>query len=128
MAKILIVDDDRLVRETAQTIFRAKGHEVTAVADGTSGIQAARHGAFDVVIVDVFMPGVDGLQVIGAIREAHPRLPMIAASGFMFGGDCPAMPNFDAMAHEAGATATLYKPFRADELLRAIESALAAAV
>jgi CheY-like chemotaxis protein len=52
---------------------------------------------------------------------------VIAASGFMFGGNCPEMPNFDAMAAEAGASASLYKPFKPKDLLQAIQKTLAAA-
>ena len=124
MPKILIIDDDRLVREAAQAVFRAKGYEAAAAADGKSGIQAARAGRFDVAIVDLFMPGMDGLQVMDAIRKIHPDMPIIAASGFMFGGSCPTMPNFDAIATEAGASGTLYKPFRSDDLVRAVEAAI----
>jgi len=48
-------------------------------------------------------------------------MPVITASGFMFGGECPEMPNFDAMAAEAGASATLYKPFKPKDLLQVIQ-------
>jgi len=127
MAHILIIDDDRLVRDTAKAICRAKGYDVTLAENGKSGVETARAGHFDAVIVDLFMPDMDGLQVIGAICQAKPGLPMIAASGFMFKNDCPEMPNFDAMALEAGAVATLYKPFRPETLMRAIETAMARA-
>ncbi len=127
MASILVIDDDRLVREATETVLRAKGHHVTAAADGESGVAAARSGAFDVAIVDLFMPDIDGLKVMGAIRAANPALPMIAASGFMFGGECPTMPNFESMAAEAGAGFTLYKPFRPDVLLQAVANAIAKA-
>lgn len=127
MPRILIVDDDKLVREATQILLRSKGYEVTAAEDGKSGIEAARNGQFDLAIVDLFMPDMDGLKVMQAIRLANPTIPMIAASGFMFGGtrdEHPSMPGFEAMAAEAGATFTLYKPFRPNEVLRTIEQAL----
>jgi CheY-like chemotaxis protein len=124
MPKILIIDDDRLVRESARIIFNVKGYEVVVAEDGKSGIELAQSDQFDLAIVDLFMPGMDGLQVIEAIRKSNPNIPMIAASGFMFGGDCPTMPNFEAMASEAGAISTLYKPFRPDALLQAAEKAI----
>jgi len=127
MPSILIIDDDHMVREAAQILLHAKGYNVVAAADGKSGIEAACTGKFDVAIVDLFMPDLDGLQVIDAIRQGNPNLPMIAASGFMFGSECPSMPNFEAMAAEAGAAFTLYKPFRPDTLLQAIASAIAQA-
>jgi CheY-like chemotaxis protein len=126
MANILIVDDDKMVREAARIVLQAKGYEVEVAADGKSGIEAAKAGSFDVAIVDLFMPDLDGLQVMEAIRKLLPKMPMIAASGFMFGGNAPpSMPNFATMAAEAGATVTLYKPFRPDALLQAVADALA---
>jgi CheY-like chemotaxis protein len=128
MPSILIIDDDKLVRETTRTILAAKGYDVVAVADGHAGIAAAETGTFDLAIVDLFMPGIDGLKVIETIRQSNARLPMIAMSGFMFGGSCPEMPNFNDMAVEAGAFATLYKPFRPDGLFTAVRSAIRATV
>jgi len=126
MANVLLVDDDKMVREATQILLRAKGYDVVVAADGKSGIEAAKAGRFDVAIVDLFMPDMDGLQVIGAIRKILPKIPMIAASGFMFGGGAPpSMPNFATMAAEAGAAVTLYKPFRPDVLLQAVADALA---
>jgi CheY-like chemotaxis protein len=91
---------------------------------GAAGIEAAQSGQIDVVIVDLFMPDIDGLKVMGTIRQSNPGLPMIAASGFMFDGNCPSMPAFESMAAEAGAAATLYKPFRPAALSQAAEQAL----
>ncbi len=126
MPRILIIDDDKLVREATRTILAARGYDVVAAEDGKAGIAAAGAGQFDLAIVDLFMPGINGLKVIETIRRSNPSLPMIAASGFMFGGACPEMPNFDAMATEVGALSTLYKPFRPDGLLQAVEKAIGA--
>ena len=123
MARILVIDDDEAVREATAMVLEGERFEVVAVADGKSGIEAVRAGAFDLVIVDLFMPGFDGLQTTKAIRRLNPRVPIIAASGFMLGSRCPEMPNFDAMATEVGASSTLYKPFQPAALLQAIEEA-----
>ncbi len=124
MPSIMIIDDDKLVRETTMILLRAKGYAVDAAADGKSGIEAIRAGRFDLVIVDLFMPGMDGLKVIEAIRQSHPSIPVIAASGFMFVGECPQMPSFESIAKEAGANSTLYKPFRPADVLQAVEQAI----
>jgi CheY-like chemotaxis protein len=124
MPNILIIDDDKLVREATQILLRASGYDVAIAQSGQSGIEAIRAGAFDLAIVDLFMPDMDGLDVIKAIRESNRTLPMIAASGFMFGGACPQMPGFEPMAIEAGAVAALYKPFRPSEVLQTVEKAL----
>jgi CheY-like chemotaxis protein len=126
MASILIIDDDRLVRESARILLQSRGHDVEVAADGRAGIDAVEVGSFDLAIVDLFMNGIDGLQVMKAIRRIKPGFPMIAASGFMFNGDCPQMPEFEAMAVEAGASSTLYKPLRPHEVLCAVERMVAA--
>ena len=126
MPNILIIDDDKLVREATRTVLATKGYDVVAVEDGKAGIAAAEAGQFDLAIVDLFMPGMDGLKVIETIRRSKPNLPMIAASGFMFGGVCPEMPNFETMAKEVGALSAIYKPFRPGILLQAVEKAIAA--
>ena len=124
MARILVIDDDAAVRSATKIALEVSGFEVVAVADGKSGIDAIQEQKFDVVIVDLFMPGMDGLTTTTAIRKINPLMPIITASGFMFGGACPEMPNFQAMAEEAGATAALYKPFRPKELLQAVQKAI----
>lgn len=127
MTSILIIDDDRLVRESTRILLHSKGYNVAVAADGKSGIDAAITGEFDLAIVDLFMKGMDGFEVMRTIRQVKPGFPMIAASGFMFSGACPQMPEFEAMALEAGATSTLYKPLRSNEVLCAVERAIAAA-
>jgi len=129
MPNILIIDDDRLAREATKTLLAKEGYTVVLAEDGKSGIKAAQSGKFDAAIVDVFMPDMNGLEVIEVLHQSNPRMPMIAASGFMFGDTCPhpQMPNFDAMAAEAGAVSTLYKPFKPETLLQAVEKAIDAA-
>jgi CheY-like chemotaxis protein len=124
MTRILIIDDDAAVRSATKILLEAKGFEAVAVADGKSGIAAINNDSFDLVIVDLFMPDMDGLETTKAVRQRKPSMPIIAISGFLFGGKCPEMPNFDAMAAEAGAISTLYKPFRPGELLQAIQKAI----
>jgi CheY-like chemotaxis protein len=122
MARILIIDDDRLAREAMRIALSSKGHEVTFAESGKAGVTTGLANDFDAVIVDLFMPDMDGLAVIKTIHATKPKIPLIAASGFMFGGgECPQMPNFDTMATEAGAIATLYKPFRPAALLAEID-------
>jgi CheY-like chemotaxis protein len=127
MTRILIIDDDDAVRTTAKIVLDNNGFETVAVADGKSGIGAVKDQAFDAVIVDLFMPGVNGLEVAAAIRKIHPSMPIIAASGFMFGGDCPEMPHFREIAAESGASTALYKPFRPKQLLEAVRQAIGVA-
>jgi CheY-like chemotaxis protein len=127
MTRVLIMDDDTAVRDATAMLLVAKGFEVVAVPDGESGVDAVRAGAFDLVIVDLFMPGMDGLQTTRAIRAIDRSVPIIAVSGFMLGDWRLEMPNFDAMAAEAGAYSTLYKPFQPAVLFQAMQEALTGA-
>lgn len=124
MPCILVIDDDKLVRQAMEILLRARGYDVTVAESGKAGIEAAKVRPFDLAIVDLFMPDMDGLKVMEAIRQSNPTMPLIAASGFMFNGDPPPMPGFAAMAIEAGAALTLYKPFRPADVLQAVEQAI----
>jgi CheY-like chemotaxis protein len=124
MARILVIDDDEAVRRATVIMLEARGFEVVAVENGQSGVDAIKARPFDAVIVDLFMPGMDGLATTRTIHEHSPATPIIAVSGFMFRERCPTMPDFHPMATEAGAVATLYKPLRPNELVQAISSAM----
>lgn len=124
MTRVLVLDDDEAIREATAMLLKSEGFDAVAVPDGRSGIEAVKAGSFDIVIVDLFMPGMDGLETTKAIRRHNASMPIIAVSGFMLGDWRLEMPNFDAMAAEAGACATLYKPFRPAVLLQAIQQAL----
>lgn len=127
MKRVLIIDDEAAVCATAKIILEASGFNVATAGDAASGIRAIEEGAFDLVICDLFMPKMNGLDAIKAIRKVKPNLPVIAASGFMLGGSRLDMPNFGVMAAEAGANAALYKPFKPKDLLQAIAKTLAMA-
>lgn len=126
MTSILVVDDDGAVRSATQILLEANGFDVITVPDGMSAVNAVQAGQIDLAIVDLFMTGMDGLETAKALRKQCPRMPIITASGFMFGGSGTRleMPDFEAMALEAGATATVYKPFRPKELLQIIQEVL----
>jgi CheY-like chemotaxis protein len=126
MTRVLLIDDDEAVRRATSIMLEARGFAVVAVDGGQHGIEAIKASHFDVVVVDLFMPEMDGLATTKAIRQLKPSTPIIAISGFMFQGRCPSMPDFHPMAAEAGAVAALYKPLRPNELVQAIEDALRA--
>lgn len=123
MNRVLIVDDDEAVRRAAQIALEANGFDVITAAGGKAGVEAVQSMEFDVAIVDLFMEDMDGLATAKAMRAHRPKLAIIAASGFMFGGNVPDMPGFETMALEAGANLTLYKPFRPNDLVAAISKA-----
>ncbi len=124
MPDILVIDDDKAVSAILKVVLGAMGHDVTVTTDGKSGIEAARARPFALAIVDLFMPGMDGLQVMKTLRAVAPHMALIAASGFMMPNARPTMPGFEEMAVEAGAVATLYKPFRREDVTAAVALAL----
>lgn len=79
MKKILVVDDDRTTRALVQGLLKQAGHEVTTAADGTEGLATIENNNFDLVLLDVWMPGMTGLDVLhqmGKILNAPPAIVM----------------------------------------------------
>ena len=75
MARILVIDDDALVREATKVLLHTRHHEVTLAENGKAGVEAARESDFDLAIVDLFMPDMDGLHVIEAVINAGATYP-----------------------------------------------------
>jgi len=117
MERILIIDDEPSVRDAVSALLKKDGYRVVAAECGHAGVGAIAAFAFDVVIVDIFMPGMDGLETIKIIRENAPEVAIIAMTGYAFGGELADV--FDA-AVEFGATCGLHKPFSGAELKAAI--------
>jgi len=118
MAKILVIDDVVGVRKTIAAILRRAGHDVTEAPDGENGLATARTLQPDVVVTDLLMPHVDGVEVIDRLKSAGSKVPRILAiSG---GGSLVGAEEALAMA-QTTADATLRKPFDASELNEAVD-------
>ena len=120
MTRVLVMDDDAVLRGALRVALEAAGYEVLDAADGETGLRLHdEHGA-DLVLVDIFMPERDGLEVIRALRAAIPRPKIVAMSG---GGR---IGEFDVLQAAAalGAARTLQKPFEPHVLLAAIRDVL----
>jgi CheY-like chemotaxis protein len=128
MARILVIDDDRLLRGTVELILKSEGHEVASAGDGLEGIERFRSGEFDLVACDTFMPNREGLETIREIRDLAAALPIIAFTGGPAYGTAPGS-DADALhiAGQLGATETLAKPFRRQELLALVRRCLRSA-
>lgn len=116
MPRILIIDDDEAVRATVERTLRAAGHTVQVAASGEEGFRLARGGAFDVVLSDLQMPGMSGLDVLRKLRDARVDSTFIILTGFGTLGTA-------IEALRLGAVDFLQKPFLRDELLARIRSA-----
>jgi len=114
------MDDDELLRGALRVALEAAGYEVVEAGDGNAGLRLQREQAADVVLVDIFMPERDGLEVIKALQTETPRPKIIAVSG---GGKTGQIEVLRAAA-AFGASRTLLKPFQPRELLTAIREVL----
>jgi len=127
MSRILVVDDDKAVRLSIKLILETGGHEVVLAHDGRSGLAAFDAGAFDVVLCDIFMPDMDGIETIHAFHRRRAETPVIAMSGFTVHGGSGTAPDFLNLSTKLGAACSLRKPFRPSELLEAVRRSVGSA-
>jgi len=120
MAKILVIDDDRMVRDTLKIILVAAGHEVMLTEDGNRGMQAFSTFTPDLVITDILMPEKEGMETIRDLRQLQPDIPIIAISG---GGRVGNM-SFLRVAERFGANRTITKPFEPEHIVATIAELL----
>ena len=126
MARILVIDDEVLVRNTIQLILRHRGHHVVVAECGQRGVEAIEAYAFDAVIVDIFMPGMDGFQTMRILHRSAPKTAIIAISGYAFHEAAGPAPDFLKMACDLGAACCLRKPLKGWEIIKAVETSIAA--
>jgi DNA-binding response OmpR family regulator len=125
MPTILVVDDDRLVRSMIEEVLKHRRFEVAVARNGQAGVELFGTGKFDAVVIDLFMPEMDGNAAIRGLRALDPSVPIIAMSGRTSADVCDGAPDFLAMAVKLGADCALQKPFRSDELVDAIRRGMA---
>ena len=108
--RVLVADDDRAIRESLARALELEGYEVVVVADGASALSAVKEQPADVLVLDVMMPGVDGLTVCRVLRAERDRTPILMLTARTETSDRVA-------GLDAGADDYLPKPFDLDELL-----------
>lgn len=122
MARILLIDDEDAVRGLFAAILRQAGHTVDTAPDGKSGLALHRAAEPDLIITDMMMPDMDGVELIKALRHSLPRPRVIALSGGSEFSDSLYLP----VARRLGVQRTLAKPVGVETLLRAVDEVLAA--
>jgi signal transduction histidine kinase/ActR/RegA family two-component response regulator len=113
--RVLLIEDNVDVCDTLKGFLMLDAHDVTAAYDGIAGLAMAQEGGFDVLICDIGLPGLDGLEVIRRLRDGGERIFAVALSGYSQAQD-------RANALAAGFDAYLVKPVRPDSLLELIDS------
>jgi CheY-like chemotaxis protein len=119
---ILVIDDDALVLDTIVQVLQDVGYHVSGASNGLEGISIFRSGHPDLVITDIIMPVMEGIEVIRAMRREQPTVKIIAISG---GGRSGPL-NYLDIARSLGANDVIAKPFDADDLVQRVQICLAA--
>src|SRR5687768_4642829 len=116
MPRILVIDDDPGVRDSMERMLRVAGYTVQSVPTGEDGFELAKGGSFDVVLSDMRMPGLSGLDVLRKLREMRVDAAFIIMTGF-------GTVDTAVEAMKLGAVDFVQKPFFRDELLMRVRSA-----
>jgi len=117
MPRILVIDDDPVILEVITKILKTNSYEVIAAPDGKSGIKKLESNSFDLVLTDLMMPDVDGLEVLDCVVTNSPKTKCIILTGY---GTIKS--SVDAI--KKGAFDYIAKPITSDELLIVIDKAL----
>ena len=115
--KILLIEDEKLLSDSLKALLSAKGFDVEAVYDGETGAEYALTGIYDLLILDVMMPGLNGYQVAREVRSRHCAVPIL-----MLTAKSDLMDRIEGL--NAGADYYLTKPFDTRELLACINALL----
>jgi len=107
--KILIIDDDQAIRTTLQRVLEREGYDVVAAFDGEEGVEAADRESPDLILLDLGLPGIDGIEALRRIKQNEPDIAaiMITAEGSIESA---------VSAMKAGARNYVTKPFNTDEI------------
>jgi len=117
MAAILVVDDELSMREFLKILLTKEGYKVTTAAEGKSALALAGQHSFDLVISDIRMPGMSGLDLLPLLKQVQPDVGIIMITAF-------ASPDDAVVAMKSGAFDYITKPFSVDEIKSVIRAAL----
>lgn len=123
MEHILVIDDDPAVRNVFTQLLESRNYSVETAGEGKEGLERMRDRMPDLIITDIMMPEMDGLELVQTIRQFSANLPVIAISG----GMQTAAMNFLPLAEKFGACKVFEKPVGLAKLLSAVEELLAEA-
>jgi DNA-binding response OmpR family regulator len=118
---IVVIDDDAMVRTAVTRILEAEGFGVALAGDGREGLKLMHRLQPRLVITDIIMPEMEGIETIREMRRARPEVKIIAISGGARMGNA----NFLDMARTMGADAIMEKPFEPEDLVAKVRSLLA---
>lgn len=123
MSRILVIDDDGAVCAAVAALLGKLGHEAVLASNTIDGIAIADGGAIDVALIDMNIPGLDGLEAVKAIARIEPPIPVIGMSD---GSTTTSADDYAVLAVNFGAALFLPKPFSGEQLQRAITTVMSA--
>ncbi len=121
MSTILIIDDDDITRLYLGKILINAGHTVYETDSGQNGLEQISTGQIDLIITDIFMPNMDGFELLNALSRSHPSSKVIAMSG---GRSSMSKKLTFKAAEKFGAIAFLGKPFKLSHVIKTVSHAL----
>ncbi len=118
---ILVVDDSATIRQQTRTLLESKGYSVVEAADGAQGVEQVKNAPVHLIIVDVNMPVMNGIEMIDHVRKlpGHAKTPIFVLT-------TESSSDYVRRGKEVGATAWIVKPFKPEVLLPAIRKVLSA--
>jgi DNA-binding response OmpR family regulator len=119
---VLVVEEDQSVGTAIRMTLGCEGYDTVHAIDACVGIKTFESSRFNLALIDLFLPDIDGLKTIAEFRRRAPTMPMLAMSGFIFRGSMDSNLDYFAMAIEAGATGCLRKPFSHRQLFAAVRA------
>src|SRR5439155_17368469 len=119
MPKILLIEDDCSAAEALRQVLADEGYALTSVIRGDEGLARAQSDSFDVVITDLRLPGINGLELVRRLHSAKPRLPIVLMTAH-------GTTDTAIEATKVGAYDYLLKPFEMAELIELVSKAVAA--
>ena len=120
MARVLIIDDDPRILRNVGEILEDEGHEVQKAGDGKAALESIVAGPPDLIVSDMYMPEMDGIELLIRLQTEHPGTPMVAMSGGGYMAKEEPLQN----ASMLGAVAVLEKPFTIEQLVDVVNRAL----
>ncbi|MBK7141015.1 MAG: response regulator [bacterium] len=114
---LLVVDDELLIRDLLYDFFTGQGWSIAVAENGEKALQVMKNRSIDVVLTDVRMPEMDGMTLVGELRQHHPEIPVVIMTGF---------PSVDSAVGALRNRVYDYviKPFNINQLCKTLEAAL----
>jgi DNA-binding NtrC family response regulator len=116
--KVLVIDDEKVICDACRLVLSEKGHAVTHCMTGKDGLHEIENNAYDLILLDMKLPDIDGSRILAFIREKSPTLCVIVMTGYSTMSNA-----LEAM--KLGAADYLSKPFSEDDLLASIDQSFA---